>query len=331
MSTEHQFEEGGEPRLDVYVARVEPSISRTAAQRLIEDGLVTVHGARERVSYKLQIGDRVSVTVPAPRASLLTPEDIPLEILFQDAHLAVINKPAGLVVHPAAGHEGGTLVNALLHHLKDLSTGSGVGGELRPGIVHRIDRQTSGVLLVTKTDEAHQSLSIQFKEHTITRRYLGLAWGSLPEKGEWQGNIGRDPRDRKRMAVVTEGGRHAVTRFRALDRFGGMTAFEAELLTGRTHQVRVHFATNGFPLAGDSVYAGATPRARAVREAGLKALKRSCPEVIPALLALDESERQFLHAAHLAFTHPVSGERLSFTKELPVELASILEGLRSCH
>lgn len=306
-------------------------VSRTAAQRLIEEGLVTVNGALQRVSYKLQRGDRVSVTVPPPRRSGLVAEEIPLEILFQDEHLAVVNKPAGLVVHPSAGHDAGTLVNALLHHLKDLSTGSGVGGELRPGIVHRIDRNTSGVLLVTKTDAAHHSLSQQFKEHSITRRYLGLCWGALPESGEWTGNIGRDPRERKRMAILPEGGRHAVTRFRALERFGAAaTAFEAELLTGRTHQVRVHFATHGFPLAGDSIYAAATPRARAAREAGLKKLRRDCAAAVPALLALDEGQRQFLHAAHLAFTHPFSGERLSFSRDLPADLAEIMVTLRSC-
>ncbi|MGZ3658899.1 MAG: RluA family pseudouridine synthase [Bdellovibrionota bacterium] len=324
------IEESGEPRLDVFLARTLEGLSRTAAQRLIEDGLVLVNGAKERVSYKLQLGDRVSVRRPQLRPSPLTPQDIPLDILFQDEHLAVIFKPAGLVVHPAAGHDSGTLVNALLHHLPDLSSGTGIGGELRPGIVHRIDRNTSGVLLITKTDAAHQALSTQFKEHSITRRYQGLCWGKLPLNGEWDAPIGRDPKERKRMAIVPEG-RRAVTRFRALEYFGSAaTLFEAELLTGRTHQVRVHFASHGFPLAGDSVYAAAQNASKQKREAGLKELRRSCPAVVPLLVELDEKKRQFLHAEHLAFTHPATGQRMEFSREAPEDLREIVVGLRSC-
>lgn len=323
-------EETGEPRLDAWLAKQCAGLSRSAAQRLIDEENVTVNGAKARASTKLQPGDKVSVFLPAPKATGLEAQEIPLTILYQDDQLAVVDKPAGLVVHPAAGHEDGTLVNALLHHLKDLSTGKGVGGELRPGIVHRIDRNTSGVLLVTKTDEAHHALSAQFKEHSITRRYRGLCWGKLPELGEWNAPIARDPKERKRMAIV-EGGRRAVTRFRALQRYGeAATAFEAELLTGRTHQVRVHFAAHGFPLAGDAVYAAAHRSARLKREAGLKALRRACPGAVPLLESLDDRKRQFLHAAYLAFTHPTTGNRLEFASELPGDLEAVMVSLASC-
>lgn len=325
------FEEaGGEPRLDAYLARSVPGLTRTQAQRLIHEDQVRVNQEPARAAYKLQPGDRVQVLLPAPKATALAAEDIPLNILFQDEHLAVIDKPAGLVVHPAAGHEQGTLVNALLHHMPDLSRGSGVGGELRPGIVHRIDRQTSGTLLVTKTDLAHQHLSQQFKEHTITRRYIGLAWGKVPDLGEWNAPIARDPKERKRMAIVAAG-RRAVTRFRATQRFGEiLTAFEAELLTGRTHQVRVHFAHHGFPLAGDSTYNEASVSARNKRAAGLKVLRRQAPEAAGALEELDERGRQFLHAALLGFTHPVSGDRLEFSSPLPEDLTAIMLSLTPC-
>lgn len=323
-------EDTTEPRLDVFLARRFPELSRTAAQRLITEKHVKVNETPERVSYKLQNGDRLEVFLPAPRPSELTPEAIPLHIIFQDKHLAVIEKPAGLVVHPAVGHSHGTLVNALLHHLGDLSKGSGVGGELRPGIVHRIDRNTSGVLLVTKTDPAHQHLAQQFKEHSITRRYHGLCWGKLPAQGEWNGAIGRDPKERKRMAI-TETGRKATTRFRAVKHFGNAaTFFEAELLTGRTHQVRVHFAAHGFPLAGDSVYSAAYVKARHQREAGLKALRKLCPEAVPLLEKLDEESRQFLHAAFLGFTHPATGQRMDFASDLPADLAAIMVKLHAC-
>jgi 23S rRNA pseudouridine1911/1915/1917 synthase len=328
--TPHTVTEEDGPRLDVYLAKTFPGLSRSAAQRLVDEKGVTVNGDPAKASRKLERGDRLEIFLPAPKPAGLAPQEIPLRILHQDEHLAVVEKPAGLVVHPAAGHADGTLVNALLHHLKDLSTGTGVGGELRPGIVHRIDRNTSGVLLVTKTDLAHRALSLQFKEHTITRRYRGLCWGKLPSLGEWNAPLARDPKERKRMAIV-EGGRRAVTRFRAADRYGeAATLFEAELLTGRTHQVRVHFAAHGFPLAGDATYAAATRAARLKRDAGLKLLRKRCPEAALALEALDQAKRQFLHAAFLGFTHPATGERLEFASELPEDLAAVVVSLKPC-
>lgn len=314
---------GGE-RLDLFLVRA-TGLSRSQAQRLITDGHVLLNGAPPpKAGVLLEPGDEVEIFLPKPRPSGLAAQEIPLEILYQDEHLAVIEKPAGLVVHPAAGHADGTLVNALLHHLEGLSTGSGVGGELRPGIVHRIDRWTSGILLVTKTDLAHQHLSAQFKAHTITRRYVGLCWGRLPTEGEWDAPLARDPRERKRMAIV-EGGRRAVTRYKAIRHFGSLaTHFEAELLTGRTHQVRVHFAAHGYPLVGDSTYAFAYRPGRQKRDQGLAGARKA--DFYPELEALEEKGRQFLHAAHLAFDHPVSGKRLEFSSDLPPELQRLMLG-----
>jgi len=316
--------ESGE-RLDVFIAR-EGGITRSQAQRLLGESFVRVNGQPpEKAGQKLEAGDEIEVFLPTPKKSGLHPEDIPIQFLHQDSHLAVIVKPAGLVVHPAVGHANGTLVNALLHHLEDLSSGAGIGGELRPGIVHRIDKNTSGILLITKTDSAHLHLSSQFKDHSITRRYLWLCWGKLPESGEWNAPIARDPKERKRMAIV-EGGRKAITRFRTLRHFTDqLTAFEAELLTGRTHQVRVHFAANNFPLVGDSTYAQAFRSARQKREKGLRALSKQ--PFFPVVEKLEEKGRQFLHAAHLGFEHPATGERMEFHSELPPELEEIMVGL----
>ncbi|HEY8279071.1 MAG TPA: RluA family pseudouridine synthase [Bdellovibrionota bacterium] len=323
-------EEAEPPRLDVYLAKKFPELSRTAAQRLIDEGNVKINGVAAKASLKPEPGDEISIFLPLPKPPSLAPEAIPLTILYQDDHLAVIEKPAGLVVHPAAGHSDGTLVNALLHHLGDLSSGGGVGGELRPGIVHRIDRNTSGILLVTKTDRAHQELATQFKEHTITRRYRGLCWGKLPASGEWDKPIARDPKERKRMAIV-EGGRRAVTRFRSLKHFGsGVTELEAELLTGRTHQVRIHCAAHGFPLCGDSVYIEAGRSGRMARKSGVDVLRRHCPEALAGIETLEANSRQFLHAAFLAFTHPATGQKMEFQSELPEDLAKIMLAFRSC-
>lgn len=320
------------PRLDSFLALYIPTLSRSRAQKLIDEGHVKISGqSNPRASSPVAAGDTVEIFLPAPKALGLRAENIPLEILFQDEHLAVIEKPAGLVVHPGAGHEEGTLVNALLHHFTDLSRGAGIGGELRPGIVHRIDRNTSGILLVTKTDLAHQHLSAQFKEHSITRRYQGLCWGALPSAGEWDMPIARDPKERKRMAVVP-GGRRALTRFRRLANFAGLAAaFEAELFTGRTHQIRVHFSAHGFPLAGDSIYTQASAASRRAHEQGARALAKRCPNAAAALEKLHRADRQFLHAAHLGFRHPVSGEVMGFDSPLPNELATIMVELTACH
>jgi len=314
-------------RLDVALTRLFPELSRSRVQKLILDGFVKCNGAPAKANLKLFVGDSLELFLPAPRPLGLKAENIPLEILFQDAHLAVVEKPAGLVVHPGAGHEEGTLVNALLHHFPDLPNGTGIGGELRPGIVHRIDRNTSGILLITKTDVAHQDLSRQFKEHSISRRYQALCWGKLPAQGEWNDPIGRDPKDRKRMAPHP-GGRSALTRFKKIsDLPGPLSLVEAELFTGRTHQIRVHFSAHGFPLAGDTIYTHASRSARRVKEEGMRNLSKSMPGAATALELLHERERQFLHAVHLGFTHPVSGERLIFDSQLPPDLREIMVSL----
>ncbi len=316
-------------RLDVALARLFPELSRSRAQKLILEGFVRCNGAGAKANLKLAVGDTLEVFLPLARAVGVEAQNIPLEILYQDEHLAVVEKPPGLVVHPAAGHEDGTLVNALLHHFPDLSTGSGIGGELRPGIVHRIDKNTSGILLITKTDLAHAHLSQQFKEHSISRRYLGLCWGSLPSRGEWNEAIARDPKERKRMAP-SEKGRTALTRFRCVSGFPGVSLFEAELFTGRTHQIRVHFSFHGFPLVGDSVYGGACRAARKSREEGGRVLAKRCVEGSRLVEKLEEAGRQFLHAAHLGFVHPVSQKRMEFNSELPEDLREIMLALEPC-
>lgn len=328
--TSHLVEDSEGERLDAYLARTFPELSRSRAQKLIEEEQVRRNGQAAKANNRLANGDRLEIFLPAPRPLDLQAQEIPLKILYQDEHLAVIEKPAGLVVHPAAGHEDGTLVNALLHHFGDLSGGGGIGGELRPGIVHRIDRQTSGILLVTKTDLAHQHLSKQFKEHTITRRYKGLAFGALPATGEWNDPLGRDPKERKRMAIV-EGGRTARTKFRRLISYAGpLSLFEAELFTGRTHQIRVHFSSHGYPLAGDSTYVNAARGPRRAKEIAMQTLLKKCPEAHAKLAGLLENGRQFLHAAHLGFAHPVSGETLTFDSELPADLNDVVLSLAPC-
>lgn len=316
-------------RLDVAVSRLAPELSRSRVQKLVDEGYVKVAGEPAKSNRKLEGGDAIEVFLPAPKSLDLKAESIPIHVYYQDEHLAVVEKPAGLVVHPAVGHSDGTLVNALLHHFPDLAKGTGIGGTIRPGIVHRIDKNTSGILLVTKNDAAHLDLSRQFKEHSITRRYLGLAWGELPEKGEWKEPIARDPKERKRMAIVP-GGRNAITRFRRLDSFPGLSLFEAELFTGRTHQIRVHFSSHGFPLAGDSVYGNSVRSAGRTREMGKNALVKRCPESARLLASLQENGRQFLHAAHLGFVHPVSGAKLSFESDLPADLQKIVLSLNAC-
>lgn len=318
-------------RLDVFVAAAFPELSRSRAQKLIDEENVLLNGAPAKANTKLKAGDRVEVRVPPPKKIELAPEEIPLEVLHDDADIAVIDKPAGLVVHPGAGHEEGTLVNALLHRYgAELSAGRGIGGELRPGIVHRIDRNTSGILLITKTETAHKHLSHQFKEHTITRKYKGLCWGELPPQGAFEGAIARDPKERKRMAVVSHG-RRALTRYTRLAIYQkALSLFEAELFTGRTHQIRVHFSHAGHPLAGDSVYTSVSRAARVKKEEGMRILQRKCPKAAALLSALQESGRQFLHAAELGFQHPVSGKAMHFTSALPPDLEEIVLELEQC-
>ena len=325
------------PRLDKALARDVPeawALSRTRLARLVAEGCVRVNGTLVRDSRaRVAEGDRVEIDLPSPREVAMRAEDIALDIVFEDADLIVVDKPAGMVVHPAPGSATGTLVNALLKHCG--AALSGVGGERRPGIVHRIDKDTSGLLVVAKTDRAHHGLAAQFERHTVDRRYLALVHG-CPDAAEPRlrglrgvsfepGNVlkittrlARHRTDRQRQAVVFDGGRHAVTRALVLDCFGQPAAaslLECWLETGRTHQIRVHLAHVGHGLVGDPVYGGRH-----------KPASRTLPEAAQA--ALHGFSRQALHAARLGFTHPVTGAALRFEAPLPADFARLLVALR---
>ena len=285
-------------RLDRFVSRL-TGLTRTRVQRLISVGAVRVDGSMLHKNHHLRTGERVEVRVPEPEEGGPAPQDIPISIIYQDGELAVIDKPAGLVVHPAAGHRDGTLVNALLHALDDLS---GIGGVQRPGIVHRLDRDTSGLMVVAKNDLSHVRLQEMVQDRSLKRYYLALVHGVPATRlGTIAAPVGRDPRDRKRMAVTAAGGRPATTNFRVERAFDGCALLEVELVTGRTHQIRVHLAHIGHPVAGDAEYG---VQGSLERELGLK--------------------RQFLHAYRLAFPHPISGEELAFEAPLPEDLKEAL-------
>lgn len=288
----------GGQRLDRFVAERAPRLSRAQVQRLIGQGHITVNGAPAKASRSLRKGDVISVTVPPPAPAELQPEAIPLSIVYEDADLLVVDKPAGMTVHPAPGQQEHTLVNALLAHCRDLS---GIGGQQRPGIVHRLDKDTSGLIIVAKHDRAHRGLADQLASRAIEKTYVALVKGNVsPDAGVIDAPIARDPGHRHRMAVV-QGGRPAVTRYRVRRRYLGYTLVEAYPETGRTHQIRVHFASVGHPVAGDATYGGKVP-----------------------FMA-----RQFLHAAALTFHHPVTGALMELTSPLPQDLEAALRGLPS--
>lgn len=308
-------------RLDVYLARHIPDISRSQLQRLIDTRSIQVNGTVAKASGKTQGGDLILVAIPAPRESHIGAEQIPLDILYEDADVLVINKAKGMVVHPAPGSEDGTLVNALLAHSTDLS---GIGGVLRPGIVHRLDKDTTGLLMVAKHDVAHNGLQAQIQRRTAKRKYLALVWGRPPfTEAVIDVPIGRHPTDRKRMAVTEIGrspdARNAVTEVKVQEHLPGFTLLECSLQTGRTHQIRVHLSYAGYPIVGDTTYGG-------VRKAGAEIARG------PALVRLNENiaslHGQALHAHSLAFDHPVSGERLQFEVPPPAEMQELLDYLR---
>jgi 23S rRNA pseudouridine1911/1915/1917 synthase len=300
----HSAPEDG-PRLDRYLAETWPDLSRSRLQRLIADGFARVNGAPARCSYQVRQGDLLTVRIPAPSPLSLSPEDIPLRVIYEDGDLLVIDKPAGLVVHPAPGHPAGTLVNALLAHCPDLA---GIGGVERPGIVHRLDKDTSGLMVVAKNERAHQSLTRQIKQRTVTKRYLALVHGELlPPQGTIDAPIGRDPRNRQRMAVVPDG-RAASSAYTTLQRLGPYSLLEVQIHTGRTHQIRVHLAHVGRPVVGDPVYGR-----KGKGGAGL-----------PGGQVLN---RQFLHAAVLGFCLPSTGEYREFGCDLPADLRAVLEAI----
>jgi 23S rRNA pseudouridine1911/1915/1917 synthase len=304
-------EEAAGLRLDRFLAASGHGWSRSQVARWVSEGHVTRNGAPSKPAHFLQPGDVIEIVVPPPSPSELVPQAIPLDIVFEDEHLIVINKPPGLVIHPAAGNPDGTLVNALLAHCRDLS---GVGGVERPGIVHRLDKDTSGVLIAAKSDAAHRALSLSFRWRTTDKRYLAIVYGSpRSDEGVVDAPIARHPSERKRMAVVA-GGRLARTLYWVRERFPGSALVECRLVTGRTHQVRVHMAHIGHALVGDAVYAGR--QWRAIEDPALAELCREFP-------------RQALHAWKLTITHPATGTPMTFEAPIPADLAGLLGLLRS--
>lgn len=296
-----QADEAGNRIDKVIVESMEESVSRSRLQDWIRAGRVRVNGRTVKPNYKVSEGDEIVVEPPEPEVTELIPEPIPLDIAYEDQDVIVVNKPRGMVVHPAAGHARGTLVNALMHHCQDLS---GINGEIRPGIVHRIDKDTSGLIMAAKNDQAHVSLSAQLKEHSVTRRYFAVVHGVLEhDQGTVEAPIGRDPKNRKRFTVTDRGGKHAVTHFAVAERFQDYTLLELMLETGRTHQIRVHMKFIGHPLVGDPLYGRA--KGRTMRLPG-----------------------QALHAAVLGFTHPRTGKRLTFEAPIPDEMQELIQELR---
>jgi len=299
-------------RLDVWLAARLPDLSRTRIRALVDAGHVRVDGALLKASHRLKDGERVDAEIPAPPPEEMAAEAIPLRIVFEDEHVLVVDKPAGMVTHPGAGQRTGTLAAAALAHAPEIA---GVGGPRRPGIVHRLDKGTSGLIVLTKTPQAYESLTAQLARRTVSRRYLGLVHGALPRsEGVIDAPIGRDPRSRIRMAVTAEGrGKRAVTRFRVLERFPGVSYVECRLETGRTHQIRVHLASLGHPLLGDETY-------------GRRVLRKAPDPELAALIA--GLHGVALHAAGLAFLHPASGRPVELTSPLPNRIENILSRLR---
>lgn len=291
-------EENNQLRLDKALAN-QTELSRSLLTELIRDAKVLVNGEVKKAKYKVQTGDRIDVEIPKDEVLDIVAEDLPLEIVYEDLQVAVVNKPQGMVVHPAAGHASGTLVNALMYHIKDLSS---INGVIRPGIVHRIDKDTSGLLMVAKNDKAHESLAAQLKDKSSKRRYLAIVHGEIPnDKGTIEAPIGRNPKERKKQAVVS-GGKPAITHFEVLERFLGYTLVASRLETGRTHQIRVHMNYIGHPVAGDPLYG---------------------PNK-----TLTPNHGQFLHAETLGFEHPTTGEFMEFQAEVPEIFAEQLKKLR---
>lgn len=302
MSEEHNLVcvKPGE-RIDRFLSEEFSDLSRSYIQKLLKDGLVSVNGCSVKPNYKTGAGDQICIRIPEPEVLDIIPENIPLDILYEDGDILVVNKPKGMVVHPAPGHYSNTLVNAVLYHCRGQL--SGINGVIRPGIVHRIDMDTTGSLLVCKNDRAHQILAEQLKEHSITRRYHAVVYGNFREnEGTVNAAIGRHPTDRKKMSTRSSSGRPAVTHYKVLERFGNYTYIECELETGRTHQIRVHMSSIGHPILGDSIYGPA-----------------KCPFSL---------QGQTLHAKILGIRHPSTGEYMEFDAPLPDYFVRLLSTLR---
>jgi 23S rRNA pseudouridine1911/1915/1917 synthase len=302
-------------RLDQVLAEASLELSRSQAKKLIEERIVLLNGKPTKPSIHIKIGDVISGMLPEPKPLSLDAEPLPLNVLYEDPSLIVIDKPAGMVVHPAAGNPSGTLVNALIHHCKDLA---GINGVLRPGIVHRLDKDTSGVMVVAKNNEAFRELTRQFKDRTVEKTYLAIVHGTFGlDEGVVEADIGRHPTQRKRMSTHTRKGRPALTRWKVMQRFDGMSLLEIVPQTGRTHQIRVHLSSIGHPLLGDPLY-GRKGRRGTLQDPLLK----RCAERLG---------RQALHARRIKFTDPRTGERVEFISPIPEDMSKVIECLRSAH
>jgi len=298
-------------RLDRWLSNQLPDLSRSRIQALIKAGRITLHGEPCKPRHTLREKDQIKIVIPTPEPIDIKPENIPIDILYEDDDILVVNKPAGLVVHPAPGHASGTLVNALLHHCGNSETGetslAGIGGELRPGIVHRLDKDTSGALVTAKNEPALTGLAEQFKHHTVKKEYLALVWGKpVPAEGTIKTEIGRSAHNRKKMSAKPRTGRHAITHYSTIESFSEATLLRVRIETGRTHQIRVHLAHIGHPVVGDQQYG----RARKMRKP------------IPI-------KRQMLHAEHLTIEHPRTGKQLKFEAPIPEDMRAVLEVLSS--
>ncbi len=287
-------------RIDRYLSELDGMPSRTYLQKLLQDGAITVNGSVVKSKYQIAAGDEIRLEIPEPVSLAAEPEDIPLDILYEDSDIIVINKPKGMVVHPAAGHSSGTLVNGLLYHCKDEL--SGINGVLRPGIVHRIDMNTTGVLVACKNDAAHQFIAEQLKVHAITRRYEAIVHGRIDSDGTVEGAIGRNPNDRQKMAIVSRNGKPAITHYHVLELLKGYTHISCELETGRTHQIRVHMSSLNHPILGDNLYGPS-----------------KCPFAL---------QGQTLHAKVLGFIHPSTHKYIEFEAPLPTYFSQLIERLR---
>jgi len=294
-------------RLDSFLTEALPDRSRSQIQKLIKDGLVSGPLKDLRPSTAVRAGQKYTIEVPAPVAATAVAEDLPLTIVYEDSDVVILDKPPGMVVHPAAGHDSGTLVNALLHHVDDLS---GIGGELRPGIVHRLDRGTSGVMVVAKNDAAHHELARQFHDREVEKEYIALVWGLVQQGRRIDAPIGRDPSDRQKMSTRARRARSAVTRITKAEHLKGVSLLHVVIATGRTHQIRVHLSAIGHPIVGDPTYGGVHRR------------------VANDLRAVQRLERPFLHAARLSFMHPTEGRKMEFESPLPDDLQAVIDDIR---
>ena len=301
-SFEVQYAQEGE-RLDKFLCEIYPDFSRSFFQKLIKDKQIQVNGTFQKASYPVHAADLVGVTIPDAVETTIEPENIQLDILYEDDDVLIVNKPKGMVVHPSAGHYSGTLVNAIMYHCKDSL--SGINGQIRPGIVHRIDMDTTGSLIVCKNDESHVNIAEQIKQHTVNRIYVGIVCGNVTEdEGTVEGAIGRHPVDRKKMAINKKNGKPAITHYKVLERFGNYTYMQFQLETGRTHQIRVHMASIGHPLLGDALYSsGRSP--------------------------FKHLQGQTLHAKTIGFVHPKNGKYMEFSAPLPEYFNNLLKLLKS--